>query len=203
MNKRRAIIDLSRPIPSRIQRTEEIVDSMTGNQYFDNPSPTLAEVTTAKDELSAAYSKALGGGLELKATQRTKDAVLKALLRSLCNYVNGVAQGDENIVLSSGFEASKIPESVGDMPQVTEVFGVGSDGKGMVTLKWKWIYGAKSYVVEMSEDGVAFKPELTTTRSTKVEIKGLVIGQFYYFRIAAVGAAGQGGFSNVYKALAS
>lgn len=201
--KRKAIMNMSRPIPERIQRTEDIVDSMTGNPNFPTPSPTLEAVITANTELSTAYSNALGGGLELKAIQRSKDAELKVLLRSLIDYVNGVAQGDEDIVLSSGFEISKIPQPIGKMPQVTNLYGRGGDGDGTATLKWLGIYGAKTYTVEMSEDGVVFTPRLSTTRSRNVVIDELEIGRFYFFRVAAIGAAGQGAFSNTYKVLAS
>lgn len=201
--KRKAIMNMSRPIPERIQRTEDIVDSMTGNPNFPTPSPTLEAVITANTELSTAYSNALGGGLELKAIQRSKDAALKVLLRSLIDYVNGVAQGDEDIVLSSGFEISKIPQPIGKMPQVTNLYGRGGDGDGTATLKWLGIYGAKTYTVEMSDDGVVFTPRLSTTRSRNVVIDELEIGRFYFFRVAAIGAAGQGAFSNTYKVLAS
>jgi hypothetical protein len=106
-------------------------------------------------------------------------------------------------VLSSGFAISKLPAPIGPMPQVVSLYGKGGDGDGTATLKWTRIYGANSYLVQMSEDGVVFNLVITTTRSRDVLITNLVPGTFYFFRVAAVGAAGQGAFSNAYKVLAS
>ena len=200
--KRKAKFDLAMPIPDKLQRTQDIVSNMDGNANFPTPSPALADVTTAVNDLQKAYQKALDRSLTAKAEQRTANGKLNDLLRQLRDYVNGVANGDEDIVLSSGFEASKIPEPIGPMPQIVDVKGKGGDGDGSVHLRWKPVYGAKNYVVEMSTDNVNFSP-IGYPSAANLKVTGLTIGQFYWFRIAANGAAGLGPFSVAYKALAS
>ncbi|MGB0917792.1 MAG: hypothetical protein ACPGU4_09390, partial [Flavobacteriales bacterium] len=71
-----------------------------------------------------------------------------------------------------------------------------------IALRWKVVYGAKNYVVETSTDGLAFAP-IAYPSAANMVVKGLTIGKFYYYRIAANGAAGLGSFSVAYKALAS
>lgn len=200
--KRKAKFDLAMPIPVKLLRASEIVESMDGNPDFPTPSPPLADITTAIGNLQKAYQKALDRSLTAKAEQRTANEELNDLLRQLRDYVNGVAKGNEDIVLSSGFEASKIPEPVGPMPQVIDVKGKGGDGDGTVQLRWKPVYGAKNYVVEMSTDNVNYTPTGYPS-AANLTVDSLTIGQFYWFRVAANGAAGLGPFSVIYKALAS
>ena len=156
----------------------------------------------ATTDLQKAYQAALDKSLTAKAEQRTKNEELNSLIRQLRDYVNGVANGDEDLVLSSGFEASKVPAPIGPLPQVEDVKGKGGDGDGSVFLRWKSVYGAKSYVVEMSTDGIIYAPTLYPSAAS-VLVADLEIGKFYWFRIAANGAAGLGSFSVAYKALAS
>lgn len=201
--KRKAKFNLSMPIPQKLQRTQEIVDQIGANvATFVTPSPPLVDVQNAKDNLSKAYNAALDGGKTAKAEQRTANTDLNNLLRPLRDYVNEVANGNEDIVLLSGFEASKIPTPVGDMPAVTIKNGKGGDGDGSVNLNWTVVYGAKNYVVEMSLDGVTFTTVAFPTKS-RVTVTGLTIGQFYWFRVAANGAAGLGPFGPAMKVLAS
>jgi len=200
--KRKAKFDLSTPIPEKMGRVADIISSMTGNPDFPTPSPDLALVQTALDELAAAYQKGLDKSLTAKADQRAKNLALNELIRPLRDYVNGVAQGDENIVLSSGFEASKVPSPVGPMPQVLILSAKGGDGDGTVRLRWKSVYGAKNYVVEMGINDSNYAP-IAYPSAANVVVEDLTIGGFYWFRVAANGAAGLGPFSDAYKALAS
>ena len=68
-------------------------------------------------------------------------------------------------------------------------------------LRWKAIYGAKIYIMEVSEDGKIFELAGTTTKSLRNVIDGLTLAQYYSFRVSAVGAAGQGPWSDSYEVL--
>jgi hypothetical protein len=52
------------------------------------------------------------------------------------------------------------------------------------TLRWSSVYGAKTYVVEQSVDGVDFHPVAYPSKAW-VTILGLTVGTFYWFRVAA------------------
>ena len=199
---RKAKFNLEMSIPKKIQRASNIVTSMTGNTNFTTPAPPLVDVQTAIDDLNTAYEKALDRSLSAKADQRAMNNILNMKLRQLRSYVNEIAQGDEKTVLSSGFEASKIPAPIGAMPQVEDLKGKGGDGDGSIHLDWKSVYGAKTYVIEISEDGTTFRPTAYPSGS-KAKISNLEMGKFYWLRVAANGAAGLGAFSDPYKALAS
>ena len=57
-------------------------------------------------------------------------------------------------------------------------------------------------MIEQSSDGVTFVP-VAYPLKTRVTITGLAVGQFYWFRVAANGAAGLGPFGPSMKVLAS
>ena len=208
--KRKAVFDLGMPIPQKIQRTQDIIDKMGLNvTTFPNPTPPLVDVQTAKDNLEKAYTIALDGSRTAKSEQRQKNTELDNALRPLRDYVNEVAMGDEVTVLKSGFAISKLPAPVGAMPTVTIRSGLGAhgegnngDGSGSIKLRWNPVYGAKNYVVQQSMDGVNFEPVLYPTRASALVTK-LVVGQFYWFRVAANGADGLGNFGPAMKVLAS
>ena len=199
---RKAKFNMAMPIPQKLNRAEEIVNAMTGNANFPTPTPDLALVQTAIDNLRAAYQKGLDKSLTAKAEQRTRNDELTELLRPLRDYVNEVAIGDEDIVLSSGFEASKLPQPIGNMPQVVLRSGKGGDGDGSVALRWTAVYGAKNYVVERSRDGITYTAIAFPTKATYTD-KGLIIGEFFHYRVAANGAAGLGAYSDSWKVLVS
>lgn len=208
--KRKAVFDLGMPIPQKLQRTQDIIDKMGMNiTTFPTPSPPLADVQLAKDNLEKAYTIALDGGRTAKGEQRQMNDNLNNALRPLRDYVNEVANGDEVIVLKSGFGISKLPSPVGAMPVVVIRTGIGAhgegndgDGSGSVKLRWSPVYGAKSYIVQQSADGVVFEAVQYPTKASAL-ITQLEVGRFYWFRVAANGAQGLGSFGPAMKVLAS
>jgi hypothetical protein len=202
MAKRKAKIDLGMPIPKKLERGQLIVQKMTGNVSFPNPNPALAEVDQALDFLSKAYQLALNGGKPAKEEQRTANTKVNTLLRPLCDYVNEVANGNTDMIYSSGFELSKDPAPIGEMPQVENVRCKGSNGDGAISVRWKRVYGARNYVVELSTDGISYEARTFPTKSNTV-LEGLIIATYYWIRVAANGAKGLGTFSVPQKVLAT
>ena len=69
---------------------------------------------------------------------------------------------------------------------------------GSVDLKWKAVRGARSYVVRITAtvaDASSWKQVLVVTKAAAT-IEGLTSGTLYWFQVAAVGAAGQGPWSD-------
>ena len=71
------------------------------------------------------------------------------------------------------------------------------DHEGVIDLSWKKVPKAKSYTIQMSADPPT--PESWTqaaiaTASTRT-IENLASGKRFWFRVAAIGAMGQSGWS--------
>ena len=75
---------------------------------------------------------------------------------------------------------------------------------GTVALWWEAVRGARTYIVHMT-----LTPEIETSwqqfgicTSAKFTAKGLTTGTQYWFRVAALGTAGQGPWSSALERLA-
>jgi predicted phage tail protein len=79
------------------------------------------------------------------------------------------------------------------------------DHDGEVDLSWDRLAGAKSYVVEKSVDPPTATGWSHTAVSTKSSftVTGLTSGTRYWFRVAAINANGQSGWSDPASKMAS
>jgi hypothetical protein len=100
---------------------------------------------------------------------------------------------------SAGMSTADDPTPVGDMPKITGLTATQGDSAGEVDLAWNPIKrGLKSYIGEQTEDPAGqtgWTHAFVVTKSSAT-VPGLVSGKRYWFRVAALGAAGQGPWSD-------
>ena len=120
-------------------------------------------------------------------------------LRSRANRVETIANGDEAIIVGAGFEvANSTAGSVGELPAPQNLKVTMSEISGRLDVRWQRIKGAKSYIVECRTHGAtpgAWQQAKLCT-AAKCSITGLTAGQEYAFRVRALGAAGEGPWSD-------
>ena len=187
--------------PEKIARARQIVTALTDNKNFPAPKPSLAQVTTDIDaveqrnnEVQAKRAAAKAATSELYQTE----AVLDRTLTQLAAYVESVSGDDEVKINSAGLE-TRAPRSPSvDLAAPGNLSASAGDHDGEIDLHWDKIVNARSYIVEQSPD----PPSETTWTNAAVVVKsqttveGLTSGRKYWFRVAAVGATGQSGWSN-------
>lgn len=187
-------------IPEKIDLARQIVKAMTGNPNFPTPTPTLASVTAASDALHTAHEEALAARQESKnktAVQSQCDADLEDELSRLSNYVASVSGGDEVLITEAGMSIESPASSSGEVGVTTSLNFRAGDSDGELSLKWEAVERAGSYVVQrsLSAPPAAEWMHEATTLKTQHTVKGLTSGTRYWFRVAAVGPNGQGGWS--------
>lgn len=101
--------------------------------------------------------------------------------------VNGQGSQSASISLTPGAAALAAPS-----------LSVQSSGSTSVSLSWTSVTGAASYNVYRSTaaGGEGSVPLATGTTSTSYSDSGLTSGTTYYYKVVAVGPAGEGAFSN-------
>lgn len=182
-----------------------VVAKMTGNPAFPNPVPSLAEVSTACDNLEAAIIDASDGGKSKVAVRRQRVAELVNLLRRLALWVENVANGNASLILSAGMDVKRASSPVGTPPVPTGLRCSLPGSNGLVQLSWDAVKEAYTYEVQYcqgekpSED--AFTKLVTITRSSYL-VERLVSGLQYWFRVSATGTAGTSGWSDPARAYA-
>jgi hypothetical protein len=72
------------------------------------------------------------------------------------------------------------------------------DHEGEIDLSWNPVLNARSYLIQQSTDptNAAGWEQVDTSTKSKATIGGLTSGTRYWFRVCAVGALGQSGWSN-------
>lgn len=172
------------------QKSEHILQNMTGNPNFATPTPTLADVQTAITKYSDALGKVVDGTKQDTALKNQTRKELEILLHDLGLYVQLNGKGDEAILVSSGFDLSKPPVPIGILPKPDGFTADVNQAKGCIDLWLNSINGAKSYLYEYTETPVTATSvwHVVSDTATSVTIKGLESGKEYAFRVTGVGS---------------
>ena len=187
-------------VTEKIAKGRQIATALTNNASFPNPHPSLTDVTAATDELEKAYASVQAAKSEVSTrvvTQDNAEGKLDQLLTQLAAYVESIAGKDDTLITSAGMETkgSRTASTVPTSPQGVSANAGEHDGE--IILAWKPVPNARSYIIESSLDPATpsgWTQAGIATSATK-SIGNLTSGKRYWFRIAAVGAVGQSGWS--------
>jgi hypothetical protein len=180
------------------KKGEFISTSLTGNASFTKLVPTLPEVKAAvtkySDALALAATKDRVAVAQKNKTRQELDAILKQLGLSVMTQANG----DEKVLVSSGFTLTKTREAryITNPGNVTLSNGITS---GAMVSSVKAVTGSKSYVHQIAstlpvDDSVWAS---NTSSTSSYVFTNLTPGKQYWVRVAVIGARGQVAYSNV------
>jgi uncharacterized protein (DUF3084 family) len=171
-------------------KASHVVEQMTGNVHFPDPSPALVAITSANDSYKLALNKMENGTREDTVVKNNCRKIVENLLKQETDYVQQVSNGEEAIILSSGFDVAKKPTVVGPLAKATGLeVNVGSN-KGSIIVDCDVVEHAAFYEYEYTDapstpNSVWLKK---TSTKHKVLIEGLTSGKQYVFRVAGAGS---------------
>ncbi len=172
-----------------------IIDSFTNSTVFKAPDVPLADSIAAFDALKGAYLGSRNGDRVATSTMHDCEHAADDIFRLNAAYVDRIANGNETLILSSGFNQSNVP-----LAHQKPDFEV-KDGphSGDVILVKKAVNRAKSYFWKFSKgplpvNAADWKELGHSTRST-IPVYGLEIGVNYNFIGAGVTPEGLTDFS--------
>jgi hypothetical protein len=162
---------------------------MTDNANFATPVPALADITAARVELRTWIDKAQWGDKQFVGVRNDKAKVVADLLRQLAQYISLTANGDRDMILSSGFDVRKQPEPTVKLSRPVDFSAKRGEESGVVELKWKPVSRSKAYQVEMTtgdprEASSVWETVAITSRSNCM-VNNLAEGTKYSFRVKA------------------
>lgn len=173
---------------------------ITGNPAYPTPSPDAATFDPVVADFEAKLSTHTTAQTAAKEATAAKDdsrETLEAALNDRGNYVESESGGDEATILSAGFDVREPAVAIGDLPAPIDFLATMGDMEGEIDLAWDPVKGANVYMVECKEHNDAASWELVKpVTDSKMTVTGLTSGNEYAFRVAAVGAAGQGPWSD-------
>jgi hypothetical protein len=192
----RSTVTLSLPksVPALIVFAKGIVKRMTGNKSFANPTPTLAVVTAAIDDLSVAETAALARTKGAAADRNVKREALVAVLQQLRAYVQATADTDPtaaaSIIESAGVAVRKTPT------RRARTFAAKTGSvSGVATVVAAAAARRASYEWQFSSDGGKTWVAAPSTLQAKTNVSGLQPGSTVYFKYRPVTKTGEGDWS--------
>ncbi len=185
-----------------VMKCFNIHDAMDGNGNFPSPNPDLVTYLAAVNRLGDAQSKVMSeGGKNNTVLRDVALSELRRLTSQLATYVNNVGNGDEEILLSSGFELRAQPAPVGVLPPPNDI-RLTAEGipLGSVRLYHRGNPKRKTYHYQCREYKEGAGPEagwlpLVTSTDRSYMFAGLIGGLRYQFRVRVESTAGVGSWS--------
>jgi hypothetical protein len=176
--------------PELSVKASHVVEQMTGNVHFPDPAPALVAITAANDSYILALNKMDNGSREDTVIKNNCRKVVENLLKLATDYVQQVSNGDEAIILSSGFDVYKKPAMIGPLAKAAGLSIKAGDNKGTVVANCNTVANADFYEFEYTEAPIA--PNciwiVKTSTKHKILIEGLTSGKQYVFRVAGAGS---------------
>lgn len=168
------------------------------------PESVIQAAIDAYVDKRAAYKN---GGSAQKGAFQTAKTTLMGQLDTLADFVDGVANGDGNIITTAGFVPTKAVDSAAHKPAAPVVKVKRGESTGVLLAECAPVAGAEYYGCVVSEGqplaeaaingsgyliftGVNHVFGFILTKERKKEILGNVPGRTYYIYYYAVNAAG-------------
>ena len=189
-------------IPDKIAKARQIITALTGNPSFATPTPPLATVTTAIDDLESSHADAQTAKQVAKtktSAQNEREDTADKLMSQLAAYVESVGGENEELIRSAGMDTRSVAGASTASPTLPSALEASAgDHEGEADLSWDSVSGARSYIIERSPDPPTATSWAHAGVSTKARatIGGLTPGTRYWFRVAAVSTGGQSGWSD-------
>lgn len=176
--------------------------AMTGHPVFAEPRPAMDIYTPLVEDYRAKHELASKGGS--KEQRGAKDNARKALLKAMKEiafYVNMVADGDRELLASSGFEMVPEPRSTGYPGQIGNVRLVDGRVSGEIRLMFGALRSVTEYeycyATELDEDSIPLWGEpIRTTNSRMNYIQALEPRSTVYVRVRARNRKGIGDWND-------
>jgi hypothetical protein len=160
---------------------------MIGNANFPTPQPDMTVVDAAISDYDTALANSKDGNKEDRKIKNKKRSALASVLKALASYVELVANDDEAVLVSSGFELIKTPTPAGPLGPAQN-FRVEAGDKGQLKLSCDANKLAKVYKMEYRQVGETGWEEIDST-SSRYLLTGLESGKEYVCRVLLVGTS--------------
>ena len=195
MRRTKAVVDfMTYPVVEKLPFYKNIAIQLADTNIFSNLPVPLATIKVIIDDFESALLAAKDGAHSAIAIRNDKEIVADELFRELSVYVNKVANGNETIIIQSGFHASKQPTPY-QKPELAAYDGVHS---GSVLLKIKAIEGAVAYIWQYVQEATPTSASVWITVNTSTVanfiIDHLTPGLVYSFRFASISSDGTSDF---------
>jgi len=179
-------------VAAKLEFGNTVHAAMTDNDNFTSPSPTLAELKTATDNLETEKNKAELGSHEAVQKMYEREFEFDAVMTNMGKYVETTANNNAAVILSAGMQIRNTPKGTKVPGQVVAVVATPVVNAQQVKLKWGKVEFALLYFIYQSTSIDGPYELKGQSRGTKHTIEGLVAGTTYYYKVEARNGKGTG-----------
>jgi len=181
-------------VPALVSYAQGIVKRMTGNPTFPNPTPPLAAVLAAINDLQFAETGALSRIKGAVAARNEKRAALVGVLQQLRAYIQAIADADPtnaaSIIENTGVAVRKTPTR-----RARAFTAKPGPVSGVAKVVAEVAARRASYDWQYSSDGGKTWITAPSTLQATTTVAGLAPGATVQFKYRAVTKTGPGDWS--------
>ncbi|MCS3802192.1 fibronectin type III domain-containing protein [Niastella sp. OAS944] len=176
---------------------KRVVEKSKNNPKIPNPPEALDKLEKLIPEYDIAVVNARGRDKEMVSIKKALKAEIIGLLKELDSFITTIADGDETLLLTSGFGISG-QSTAQPMPDIVKL-DVVLGPPGEVTISVKQVRSAKAYLHQYTTEPPTSETVWITEGSSDPEctFQGLKSYTKYWFRIIAIGRNNQKVYSPV------
>lgn len=193
-----------KPILDKTASGAHVIRACDGNTGLGDVTEALAGFTAANEALHAALravNLARSEAERVTIIQNDAEAEWNRKFEELCAAIESGTKGDSGKILSAGLSiyVRGHKPKLGTLAAPEKFSSKTGVFEGEVRLRWKNVPGRVAYVIEVAdvpEGERVWRPAGSTTKCS-ASIKKLEPGRKYWFRVAALGTAGLGPWSDL------
>lgn len=176
-----------------LQIARAALQAVTGNAYFTDISPTPANTLAKTDDYESSLAQAATGDKTAIAKKNEIKNQLRTYLRSWAIYINMKADGNAEIIASSGMPVAKTPQPVQLTAPANIIITQGLN-PGALIIEFQKPKGARGFIIKWAKAPIT-ESSVWQTKGTGVVknnvIEGLEEGAQYWFKIEAFNGKGE------------
>ena len=191
MRKSKPLLDFIKLQPEvKVTFYRNIVVQFTNNPLFSTTDVSLEAMKAAIDQFEAAILAAKDGSRTAIAVRNDNELATDKLFHIVLNYVDKTADGDETVIISSGFNVSSQP-----VPHQKSILTVTDGGhSGSVKLTGKLGPDGTACEWQMRVLGTTVWIHIKTTSQASSEVDGLTPSTYVEFQYAVISRKGTSDF---------
>lgn len=165
-----------------------VITNMTGNTSFPTPAVSMAALGTARTNFVNAMAAMAQGGTAATAAKNAARETLVDLLRQQALYVQGAADNDLTVLLSSGFEAASTNRTQSPL-ETPSILKILNEASTQLVLRVTPIKNARTYETRYYTTPGQWQSGGLSTQARRIVIEGLTPGTTYTFAVRAIGGS--------------
>ena len=168
--------------------TTGVIEHLTGNTNFPNPTVPLVDLTAANADFVAKLAAVTDGTRKDTVAKNIARRILQNQLRQEAAYVQSVASENLEMLLSSGFEAISNNRARIEL-QKPVINRVENPASAQLALRLQPVPTARAYEIRLSYAGGAWQNGGVFTQARKIVLTDLIPGTTYTVQARAIGGS--------------